>query len=99
LLYLLDTNAVSDLFNSHPRVTQRVAGVPSSDRVETCTIVRGEILYVIEKTAPGKKRQVLEKNAGAVFAVLPCEPVPTSAADAYARVKHACRLAGVALDE
>jgi predicted nucleic acid-binding protein len=48
-LYLLDTNAVSDLVADHPRVRARTDAVEAPDRIAVSTIVFGEVLFGIEK--------------------------------------------------
>jgi predicted nucleic acid-binding protein len=57
------------------------------DRVAICDIARGEILYGLDRPAPGRRRAELEGKAGKLFAVLPCEPIPPAAGDRYANVK------------
>jgi hypothetical protein len=56
-----------------------LAFVQPDDRVVTCSIVRGEILFGLERLPQGQRRAVLEAKAQVVFAALPCEPVPTGA--------------------
>lgn len=97
-VFLLDTNAVSDLMRDHRKVRARAAA-RSADRVVICTIVRGEVLHGIELLPPGRRRADLEAKAAAILATLPCEAVPAPVADHYARVKRECRSAGTALDE
>ena len=43
MIYLLDTNAISDLMRAAPRIENWMAGLNADDRVVTCAIVRGEI--------------------------------------------------------
>ena len=43
MLFLLDTNAFSDLMNRHPKLDSRMANLTASDRVVICSVVRGEI--------------------------------------------------------
>ena len=99
MTFLLDTNAFSDLMAGEPRSTARYSSVTAPDRVVTCTIVRGEILYGIERMPPGARRDLFSQNADKLFSVIACEPVPATAADQYARTKQQCRARGVALDE
>jgi predicted nucleic acid-binding protein len=56
MIYLLDTNAFSDLMREHAKVRARLASLPPDDRILICTIVRGEILHGIERLAPGERR-------------------------------------------
>jgi len=67
--------------------------------VVICTIVRGEILFGLERLAPGRRRTELEGKAGKLFAILPCEPIPAAAAEQYANVKVSQQRRGLPLDE
>ena len=99
MLYLLDTNAFSDLMREYPKVDARLAGISQADRVLMCSIVRGEILYDIGRLDPGRKQQDLEAKAAKLFAAIPCEAVPEAASDHYAKVKHTRQQQGLSLDE
>ncbi len=74
--YLLDTNAISDLMRAAPRIENWMAGLDQGDRVVTCVIVRGEILFGIARLPPGRRRAELEKTGREFLAVFRCEPVP-----------------------
>lgn len=82
---LLDTNAVSDLMLDHLKVKARTSACP--DPVVTCTTVRGEIRFGIERLPPGKKRADLESRALITFAGLPCQSITEQVADAYGTIK------------
>jgi predicted nucleic acid-binding protein len=97
--YLLDTNAISDLMRAVPRIENWMAGLDRGDRVVTCTIVRGEILFGIARLAPGRRRTELEETGRQFLAIVRCEPVPERAADFYAAVKLARQQRGLTLDE
>jgi predicted nucleic acid-binding protein len=97
--YLLDTNAISDLMRAAPRIESWMARLDPSDRVVTCTIVRGEMLFGIARLPEGKRRAELEKTGHLFLEALPCEPVPQGAGDFYATVKLARLQRGLALDE
>jgi tRNA(fMet)-specific endonuclease VapC len=99
MIYLLDTNAFSDLMREHPAVDKRLAETRETDEIIVCTVVRGEILFGLERLETGKRRSELESKAKGLFAVIPCESVSESAADHYARVKLARQRKGLALDE
>ena len=99
MTYLLDTNAISDLMRAVPRIENWMAGLDRGDRVVTCTIVRGEILFGIARLPPGRRRTELEETGRQFLAIVRCEPVPERAADFYAAVKLARRQRGLALDE
>jgi tRNA(fMet)-specific endonuclease VapC len=99
MLYLLDTNAVSDYMAGHPVLRSRVSALFKTDRLRMCTIVRGEILFGIAKRSPGARRSQLELAAHAAFRAFPCMPVPEQAADVYSSLKLTCQQTGVAIHE
>lgn len=99
MLFLLDTNVVSDIVREHPKITARINALLPTDAVAICTIVRGELLFGIENVPAGKRRQLLSEKLAHILAALPCHAVPSSAADHYSRIKHACRQKGTPLDE
>src|SRR4051812_116841 len=98
-LYLLDTNAVSDLVANHPRVRAKVGAVAAPDRAAISTISLGEVLFGLAKMPQGARRQRIEARTAAAFATLVAEPVPTSAAQHYASIKAFRRSTGRTLDE
>ncbi len=99
MIFLLDTTAVSDLMREHGGMMQRLARTPASDRVVVCSIVRGEILYGIERLPQGNRRTRLAEKASRVFTAVPCEAVPEGAGDHYARIKVSTQRKGMTLDE
>jgi predicted nucleic acid-binding protein len=99
VIYLLDTNAISALMREDARLATWFSSIAPDDRVVVCTITRGEILFGLEKLAPGRRRTELEEKASKLFAVLPCEPVTQSAGDRYASVKISQQRRGLPLDE
>lgn len=99
MIYLLDTNAISALMRADVRMAAWLSSIGPGDRVAVCTITRGEILFGLERLVPGRRRTELEGKAGKLFAVLPCEPIPSAAADRYANVKAAQQRRGLPLDE
>ena len=99
MTYLLDTNAFSDLMREHPAFDQRLASLAEDDLIIICPIVRGEILFGLEKLEAGRRRQELETKANKIFAVLHCELLSETAADHYAKVKVARQKKGLTLDE
>lgn len=76
-----------------------LSSIGVDDRVVICTITRGEILFGLERLAPGRRRTELEGKALSLFEVLPCEPIPSSAGDRYASVKISQQRRGLPLDE
>lgn len=99
MLFLQDTNGVSDLLRENPRYIDRLTQAAATDRVVTCTIVKGEVQFGIERLPPGKRRRELEAKAAALFQTLPCEPVLEDAASHYARIKVLCQTRGLSLEE
>jgi predicted nucleic acid-binding protein len=99
LIYLLDTNAISDLMRAAPRIENWMAGLDQGDRVVTCTIVRGEVLFGIARLPAGRRRAELEEAGDQFLAALRCEPIPERAGDHYATVKLARQQRGLTLDE
>jgi predicted nucleic acid-binding protein len=99
VIYLLDTNAISALMREDPRVAAWFSAIAPDDRVVVCTITRGEILFGLEKLAPGRRRTELEEKAAKLFAVLPCEPIQQAAGNRYASVKSSHQRRGLPLDE
>lgn len=87
MLYLLDTNVISGLMRKRPEIRGRLASLAPSHDVVTCPIVRGEILFGIEKLPDGRRRQELAALATFVLADVPCESVPETAGDAYSQIK------------
>jgi predicted nucleic acid-binding protein len=99
MVFLLDSNVISDLIRKHPRVEARLAALNGDDRVVTCPIVRGEILYGVEHLPEGRRRSDLTRQAETIFSNFRCEPLPPDAGDAYARIKNAQQRKGLTLDE
>jgi predicted nucleic acid-binding protein len=97
--YPLDTNAISDFMRAAPRIENWMAGLDPEDRVVTCTIVRGEILFGIARLPGGRRRTELEETGRQLLNTVDCEPVPEQAGDIYATVKLARQQRGLPLDE
>jgi predicted nucleic acid-binding protein len=64
MMFLLDTNAFSDLMRKHSKLDARISSLAPADRVVICPIVRGEVRYGIEQLPQSKPRQDLETQAG-----------------------------------
>lgn len=97
--YLLDTTIFSWMLKQHAKVQARIASLTAVDQLAICSIVRGEVLYGLERLPHGKKRQGLEAKVTELFSALPCEPIPEAAGDQYARVKRETERKGMRLDE
>jgi predicted nucleic acid-binding protein len=99
MVFLLDSNAVSDLMRRNVRIEARLTALGPNDKVVICPIVRGEILYGIARLPQGRRRENLTDQATALFATIVCEVVPGAAADTYAQIKLARQRQGLSLDE
>jgi predicted nucleic acid-binding protein len=99
VIYLLDTNAISDWMAGDPRFENWLQTLRSNDHIVTCTVARGEILFGIARLPPDKRRLSLEQAANQVFAVVRCLSIPPSAAGHYATVKVTQQRLGLSLDE
>ena len=60
MMFLLDTNAFSDLMRKHSKLHARMTSLAAADGIVICTVVRGEIRYGIEQLPQSKRRQDLE---------------------------------------
>ena len=98
-VYLLDTTAFSALMDEEPRTLTRADSLNPDDRLVICTIVRGEVLYGIERLPHGRRRREFEAKAANLFARIPCEGIPEGVADIYARIKRDAERRGTQLDE
>ena len=98
--YLLDTSTCSFLMARVPYVTAHFDSLSDlNDYLFTCTIVRGEILFGIQRLPIGRRRQVLENQAINLFEELPCLAIPKEAADYYAPMKSYAEQQGTPLSE
>ena len=98
--YLLETSTCSFLMARVPNVTARFDSLSDrNDYLFTCTIVRGEILFGIQRLPIGRRRQVLENQAINLFAALPCLAIPKESADYYAPMKSYAEQQGTPLSE
>jgi predicted nucleic acid-binding protein len=99
VLFLLDTNAVSDLVRENAQIAARLSALSANDSAVICTIVLGEILFGLEQMPVGRRRSAMEAQVQKYVPSIPCRAVPESAAAHYAQVKQSCRSRGVPLDE
>ena len=98
--YLLETSTCSFLMAHVPHVTAHLDSLSDfNDYLFTCTIVRGEILFGMQRLPIGRRRQVLENQATNLFEALPCLAVPREAADHYAPMKKYAEQHGTPLSE
>ena len=99
MTFLFDTNAISDFMDEHPRIDEHLAMIAPGDTVVTCAIVRGEILFGIERLPVGRRRDELSAKAQSALGGMECEDVPAAAADHFARLKATAERVGTQLDD
>jgi len=99
MIFLLDTNAFSDLTRQNAKATARLISLPATDKVIICPIVRGEIRYGVGRLPSGKKRAELEESTAEMFSIIQCESLPETVGDHYAALKIDLEQKGVALSE
>jgi predicted nucleic acid-binding protein len=99
VIYQLDTSGFSGLMREDLDMAAWLKSIRLSDRVVTCTIARDKILFGLQRMPEGRRRGDLEVKADKLFASMPCEAVPASAGDFYARIKLAQQRRGLPLDE
>lgn len=99
MLFHLDTNALSDLMRQEAKILARLAAVSSSNQVRASVVVYAEVLFGIDRLAPGKRQNDLRERARAIFSIVGCEPIRPSAAAAHSRIKCAMEKLGTALGE
>ena len=98
--YLLDTSTCSLLMANAAHVTAHSDSLSDlNDYLFTCPIVRGEILFGIQRLPTGRRRQALKNQAINLFEGLPCLAVPKEAADYYAPMKKYAEQHGTPLSE
>lgn len=99
MIYLLDTNIISDLMAEDAVTGARLNQLAVTDRVVTCSIAIGELLFGLERMATGKRQNELRERFQQILNGVSCEPVPEIAAMHYAVIKRACQKKGMPRDE
>ena len=84
MVYLLDTNGVSDLVNQLPQVRRRLAALPAADQVVTCTVVVGEVAFGVERLPAGNRRDDLARRTATTLTLFSCAPISLAVAGHYA---------------
>lgn len=97
--YLIETTTFSGMMRQDAKIHARVSSLDPSDRLTVCPIVRGEILFGIEKMPRGKKRTDLETKAQALFHACESRDVGEPVGDKYAQIKNEARVAGKILSD
>jgi predicted nucleic acid-binding protein len=99
VLYLLDTNVVSDLIRPHAAAKAFVASTTSSDITAICPVTQAELLYGVAKLADGRKKQALHARVLDLLANFSCLPIERHTADVFAEVKRKRNLTGRSLED
>lgn len=99
MIFLLDSNAISDLIQNHPRFVARMESMSATDEVRTASIVHGEILYGVSRLADGKRKAILTTKVGDIFAIVRCEPVTELTAIYYAKIRADQEKLGLSVDQ
>ena len=99
MVFLSDTNAVSDWMKGTTGIRAWASSLSPSDQLVICTIVRGEVLFGIGRMAPGKRQTDLSYRAAVFFEAVPCESLPEGVADVYAALRTGQQRLGRTLDE
>ncbi len=97
--YLLDTSICSFLMHGNSKVNGHLDSLTDSDFHFICTIVKGEILFGIQRLPSGKRKQDLKQRADELFAEVQCDTIPEPVADTYAQLKAAAEQQGTPLGE
>ena len=87
MLYLLDTNVLSEILRENKKLDARLAALTAADRAVICTIVRGEVLFGIARMAPGRRRNDLQRKTENLLASFSCEVISEAVAEQYAAIK------------
>jgi predicted nucleic acid-binding protein len=83
----------------HPEVCARAGRVVAPDEAAICVIVRGEILYGIERLPVGQRRASMEDKARLVLSQMRCYELSLQASDHFARIKAQQQRIGFSLND
>jgi predicted nucleic acid-binding protein len=98
-IYLLDTNAVSDLMRITGGFSKWAQKVGPDAQAIICSIVLGEILFGISALPEGKRKAALAAEAASLLDQVEHRAVPIKACPQYARIKLEGQLAGRRMGE
>jgi tRNA(fMet)-specific endonuclease VapC len=99
MLFLLDTNALSDLMQGQTVITGRLLNLIPPDEAITSPVVVGEILYGLARLPIGAKRRHLESKATSVLPLAPSRPMPEDTGQRYATIKLDSQRRGLTLKD
>jgi predicted nucleic acid-binding protein len=99
MIYLLDSNIISYLVQENKVVGEHLNQLDTADRVIICTIVRGEILYGVQRMSAGKRKDEITEKLSKILTGFRCEPLPEGVADRYAVLKRSRQLMGLSIDD
>lgn len=98
-IYLLDTNAVSDLMRITGGLSKWAPTTEPGAQAIICSIVLGELLFGIPVLPAGKRKAALAAEAALVLDQVEHREVPIEAGPHYARIKMERQLAGRRMEE
>jgi tRNA(fMet)-specific endonuclease VapC len=99
MIYLLDSNIISYLVQENETVGEHLDQLGSADRVVICTIVRGEVLYGVQRMSAGKRKDEITEKLSNILTGFRCEPLPEGVADRYAVLKRSRQSMGLSIDD
>lgn len=99
MLYILDTNVVSDFMQREGSAMAWIAALPAGARVAISCIVEGEIRFGVARLPDGRRRSDLARRMEEMFAIFAIEPLPLAAGRVYAEIKTVQQARGLCLDE
>ena len=87
MLYLLDTNAIRSITDDNDNVLARLENLLADDSIAICSVVRGEILFGIERLERGRRRRELLIRTRVLLSGIYCAPVTSETANYYSKIK------------
>ncbi|MBI4332341.1 MAG: hypothetical protein HY673_13790 [Chloroflexi bacterium] len=78
--YLVETSTFSHMMRQDKKLSGRIGSLMGSDRLFTCPIVTGEIMFGISELPEGQRRRNLEAKANALFEALASMDISTATA-------------------
>lgn len=98
-IYLIDTSTFSCMMKQDPKIHARISSLTPTDQLMICPIIRGEILFGIEKLPTGRRRRDLETKAQSLFLAFETKDITDFIADYYAQIKNETRATGKQLSD
>lgn len=100
MIYLLDTNAISDLARATPGTVDGLdRAMAAGAHVCTSVIVVGEVRAGIHRLPVGRRREELSRKMEELLRLLPAFPVTADETLPFGRLRSDCEARGVAVSE